>query len=161
MKVKYTQQGNINCGLSALANALNDSSVLTDSRLAEAHKGQSIWLLNKYLEEDGKDYYIETLYKSIWSNSLPSEIDAVPGIDNSTDVLPLLMAVQFKEGGLNHLIALHVTIDGNINLMDSLQLDIVQTTWDNIRSLYPIIFGLYAFTPRDKDGVYCYLSNSQ
>lgn len=157
MKVRYRQNDACNCGLYAVANAVNDDKIIKPERLVKGVNGHHILQLNNYLQEDGEQYYIETLYKSIYSLKLPKGIEAVP--DNPALICPLLMTVAFREGGKNHLIALRSFSDRSVQVIDSLREDIITTTFAELHEHYPVIFGLYAFVQHSgKDGEYMMLT---
>lgn len=160
MRVTFKQTNGHNCGLYAIANAMNDSSIITDERLADGHKGQTLFLLNKYLSEDGKEFHLETLYKSMFNTKLPLEVDAYPS--NPEQVLPLLATVQLRDGGVNHMITLRVFSNKIIQVFDSLKEDVFEiNNFQQLHDTYPVIFGVYAICDNDptKEG-YMMLSNS-
>lgn len=149
MDIKYKQPTAHNCGLFAIANIFNSDEILTEQNLSNPERGGTIFILNEILKEAGKDYHIETLYKNIFNNKLPPEVDVFPS--ENRHALPLLLTVAFCEDGVNHMIGVRAFSDASLYVYDSLKSEVIETNWIELREMYPIIFGVFAFCYNEND----------
>jgi len=146
-KIKYKQPTGHNCGLYAISNIFDDDGIINDVRCEYGKNGHTINDLNIYLREDGKDYYVETLYKNIFNTQLPVEAHVWP--TSNIDTIPLLLTVAFELGGVNHIVGLRVISDRTVYLYDSLREYVIETDFASLHDFYPIIFGVFAFKSYD------------
>lgn len=145
VEMKYKQKQGYGCGLYAVANALNLDNFVTDKRLEQSKTGNVIGQLSKWMQEDGLDIYIDTLYYNHLGKKLPnSALHYVPIGDNAY-TLPVLLNVRFKDGGLNHLVGGKIDKEGRLLLMDSLNEEPIVTTLSKANRMYHNVYGLFLF----------------
>ena len=99
VKPIYQQNTPYGCGMYSVANALNIDNFISEERLEQSKAGNTIYQLNKWLEESGYNYNIECMYYTVSQNKeslhgivLPKEINFYS--DSETKILPLLLNVQ-------------------------------------------------------------------
>lgn len=155
----HKQKENFGCGLYAVANALNLplESLATPARLEESKKGHLVGHLTKALLEEGYDLSIEPLFFSSEADNLPEEVTFYRPAD--AVLLPVLIQVQFKEGGKNHLVAAHIRQDRSVLLFDSLTPEPTETGLEAINEAYFRVFGLFSFHFLDS-GEYVFLNSN-
>ena len=145
VEMKHKQKQGYGCGLYAVANALNLDNFVTDERLEQSKTGNIIGQLSKWMQEDGLDIYIDSLYYNHLGKKLPnSALHYVPMGDNAY-TLPVLLNVRFEDGGLNHLVGGKIDKEGRLLLMDSLNEETIITTLSKVNRMYHNVYGLFLF----------------
>jgi hypothetical protein len=146
MNVKYKQEHAYGCGMYAVANTLNLDDFVTEARLQESKKGNNIGKLAKWMQEDGKPYYIDVLWFDYYGSKLPELQTHYRPVGDEIDLLlPVLLNVRTSEKSLNHLVGGKIDQYGTFYLYDSLKSEVIITTLSEINDLYETIFGLYCF----------------
>lgn len=147
MKVKYTQKQPWGCGLYAVANVCNLDNYITEERLGQSNtgNGNTIGQLSKWLQEDGLPYNIEALYYNQESQYLPDYVINCKPSGEGILGLPILIAVNYSENSLNHLIGGQIDLEGKLYLFDSLKEDVVITTLQEVNDMYHSVYGVYVF----------------
>jgi hypothetical protein len=150
----------------SVANALNLDKFVTPKRLEESKNGNTIYQLNKWLDEDGLNYNIECMYHTVFTNpdtkhgvKIPHECEIKS--DSSSKVIPILLNVQKTKESRTHLIAALLTHNGLV-LLDSLADDIVPCDWCDLNNKYEFVYGIWIFqehAPNAK-GYICFEANS-
>jgi len=154
--MKHKQNQPWGCGLYAVANACNLDGFITEERLEKSKNGNYIGQLSKWLQEDGMDVYIDTLYYNHLGKKLPkSALDYRPLGDNVT-LLPVLINCRFSEEGKNHLIGGKIDKEGNLYLYDSLKEEMITTTLKKVNSMYHNVYGLFILMGVN-DGSYVFI----
>lgn len=146
--MKYKQTTNYGCGMYAVAHAMNLDSYVTPERLEESKKGNTFWQLNKWLEQDGHKFNLDSVYFFIDGEKLPEKACEYAPI-NEAKGWPVLLEVRYKEGGLSHLVAGIVLPNKQLIVMDSLKDDLLITSLDQINNDYYQVYGLHGFQCQD------------
>jgi hypothetical protein len=154
-EIKYKQLEPYGCGLFAISNVF-DINFLTIDRLERCKSGCNIGLLSKWMQEDGYNMYIDTLYYNHLGRKLPtSQFKYYPS--GGVAYLPILLNVRFSKDGVNHLIGGRIDTNGKLFLFDSLQKEMIETTLSKVNKLYDTVFGLFIFIDLD-NGNYIFLN---
>jgi len=154
--MKYKQKQPWGCGLFAVANACNLDNFITDERLEKSKKGNTIGQLSKWLQEDGNNIYIDTLYYNHLGKKLPTtSLNYVPKGDD-INFLPILINVRYSENGLNHIVGGKISKNGTLYLYDSLKNEMIETKLKQINKLYHNVYGLFIFMNLE-DGQYVFI----
>jgi hypothetical protein len=154
MKVRFMQANGFGCGMYALANVMDDESIITSERLELSKNGNYFSQLSTWLRESGyPDFEIEPLYCNlVVGYNPPKDWHVKPLTENL--IFPFLLQVQFKELGKAHMVACMAYHDQTVSVIDSLKSDVVKTTWKAIMNLeiYPIVTGVFGICDkREKD----------
>ena len=144
IEIKFKQHNPYGCGIYAVANALDFSTYITEARLEQSKSGGTIQQLNNWLDEDGHNFHIDTIYYDC-NNLLPDNWDVIPL--GESDCLPILLKIQGKS--LDHMISVHVFNNGELYIHDSLKQQVLKTNWTNLKGFYKEIRGVYAFKSND------------
>jgi len=70
--MKHKQKQPYGCGLYAAANACNLDNFITDERLEKSKNGNVIGQLSKWMQDDGHQFYIDSLYYNHVGKKLPT-----------------------------------------------------------------------------------------
>lgn len=139
MKVElehYQQENGYGCGLYAVANMLQDKSLITQERLNKSKIGNNIGQLNKWLIDSGYDIYIEVLQYN--KGELIDIYDLSPK-GNSLLWLPFCIVVE-TSCGRNHMIGCKYMENGTIVVHDSLKETYdIYTSFELFKAAYPCI----------------------
>lgn len=130
------------CGMYAIANACNMPEFITPERLEISKQGNNMGQLSKWLQEDGMPYYLDALYYNHLGKKLPPIALTYKPI-SETDILPILLNVNYKDGGKNHLVGGKLYNCGTLFLYDSLKEEMEITTLKKINSKYNNVYGLW------------------
>ena len=149
-----TQDQAFGCGMYAVANALNLPSFVTPERLEASKTGNRKGQLDRWMQEDGMDWYIEALYYDHVGKKLPETALSYKPVGEDIIVLPILLNVRFTEGGLNHLVGARIDTDGVGILFDSLKKEPLTMTLREMNEHYPICYGLFIFSHISGDYVF-------
>lgn len=144
------------CGLYAVANACNLDNFITEERLEKSKNGNVIGQLSKWMQDDGKPFYIDTLYYNHSGKKLPKSALGYKPEGEGITFLPVLINVRFSDEGKNHLIGGKISKDGTFYLYDSLKEDIIETTLSKVNRMYHHVYGLHLFMGVD-DGSYVFI----
>jgi len=106
------------CGLYSVANVLDRPSFVTDFRLNESKKGNTLPALNKWLFQDGLDFGIEAFYYDHFGKTIPDEHTYYRP---ETDQFKLPVLVEVLIGERSHMVGGTIDSDGKMMLMDSLK----------------------------------------
>lgn len=159
--IKHKQTTGYGCGMYSVANALNLDSFATPERLEESRTGNTIYQLNKWLDEDGYKWNIECLYHTSFTSeetghgvNIPKEAQCYS--DSETKAIPILINVQ-NGNSKTHMIAAWLRKD-NLIVLDSLADDVVGITWDRLNTLYKFVYGIWVFQERSPNstGYVCF-----
>ena len=154
--MKHKQKQPYGCGLYAVANACNLDNFITEERLQKSKKGNVIGQLSRWMQEDGMDFYIDTLYYDHVGKKLPeTALNYVPIGDNII-FLPILINVRYSENGINHLIGGKIAKNGTLYLYDSLKENMIETTLREVNEMYHHVYGLFLFMGIE-DGSYVFI----
>jgi hypothetical protein len=143
--MKYKQKEAYGCGLYAVANACNLNDFVTDDRLEKSKAGLLIGQLSKWMQDDGKAIYIDTLYYNHAGKKLPYSALHYKPVGENVLFLPILINVRFSDAGKNHLIGGKIDKEGKLYLYDSLKDDVVETTLSKVNTMYHNVYGLFVF----------------
>jgi len=133
------------CGLYAVANACNLENFITEERLEKSKKGNTIGQLFKWIQEDGHDFNIDTLYYNHVGKKLPNSALNYKPTGEGINFLPILINCRFSDEGKNHLIGGKISKDGTLFLYDSLKEEIIETTLKKVNKMYHNVYGLFLF----------------
>jgi hypothetical protein len=143
--MKHKQKQPYGCGLYAVANACNLDNFITDERLEKSKNGNVIGQLSKWMQDDGHQFYIDSLYYNHAGKKLPtSALDYKP-VGEGLDFLPVLINIQYSEEGKRHLVGGKIDKDKNLYLYDSLAEEMEVTTLGKVNRKYHRVFGLFLF----------------
>lgn len=132
------------CGLYSVANALNEPTLVTDFRLNESIKGNTLPILNKWLFQDGFDFGIDAFYYDHFGTTIPDEHTYYRSESNEFK-LPVLVEVLIGERA--HMVGGTIDSEGNMTLMDSLKkFPHLTTLKEVVTSMYTGCKGVYGFT---------------
>lgn len=159
--IKHKQKTPYGCGMYAVANALNIDNFITEERLEQSKSGNTMYQLNKWLEESGYAYNIECMYFTVSQNKeslhgivLPKEINFYS--DSETKILPLLLNVKKTASSRNHLIAGCLTHQ-HLILIDSLKEETQVIKWEEINQHYDFCYGVWMFQSQETlSGYICF-----
>ena len=141
-----TQKNPWGCGLYSVANTLNLDNFITEERLKISKKGNTIGQLSKWLQEDGHNIYIDTLYYNHVGKRLPnSACSYQPEKEERKLYLPILLNVTCSENGLRHMVGGRIDQEGVLYLFDSLKSRMIETTLHKVNRKYHTVFGLFIF----------------
>ena len=141
----FRQRQPYGCGLYALANAIQDKSIVTDERIENSKNGNNIGQLNKWLIESGYDLFLDPLYFTCIGDRLPDDICSIVPIGDNVISLPVLIDLQYSDKGLMHMVAGEITVDGKLTVIDSLKDEEYTTTLKEFNEQYFRCFGLWHF----------------
>ena len=137
------------CGLYAVANACNLNNFITEERLEQSKGGNVHGQLSKWMQEDGINICIDTLYYNHKGKKLPnSALDYIP-IGEGIEFLPVLLNVRFSDDGKNHLVGGKIDKQGVLYLYDSLKENMIETTLSKVNRMYHNVYGLFIFMDAD------------
>jgi len=115
----FKQEFGYGCGLYAIANALQDKSIITENRIAWSENGNNVGQLNRWLEQSDYDCWIGVIR---YNNQEPIEIfDLVPDFDSDGRILwfPFLVVITSSQEK-NHMLGCRYMRDNSIIVHDSL-----------------------------------------
>lgn len=151
----YKQDKNYGCGLYAIANLFELDNFITPERLEKSKKGTVIGQLSKWLQDDGKNFYIDNWYYNHEYGKLPEWCFNYLPAENS---FPVLFNVK-SEKGLNHIIAGRLFPDGKLEIADSCKNEIVVLSqFKEINDLYCHVYGFFCFIDLETTGYIQFLS---
>ncbi len=144
------------CGLYAVANACNLPDFITDERLEKSKVGNTIGQLSRWLQDDGKPFFIEVLYYNHVGKKLPkSALEYKPSGEGIT-FLPVLINVRYSDGGKNHLIGGKIDKEGKLYLYDSLKESMTESSLKEVNKNYHNVYGLFILSGIE-DGSYVFI----
>jgi len=145
----FIQKESFGCGVYAVANALANESFITSQRLEASSNGNNLGQLNKWLVEDNHNLFIEPLYFNCTGKRLPKKVCGLQPFGERVSSIPVLLDIQFSEEGKMHFVAGHITVEGDLMVIDSLKSTIEITTLSRFNNKYFRVFGLYHFREID------------
>lgn len=144
--MKFVQTTPYGCGLYAIANTVNLPEFVTPQRL-EASKtyGNTIGQLSKWLQEDGKPFYLDVLYYDHDEGKLPEKhFHYKPDVQDGSDTyLPVFINVKQTNESKRHLVGGLISKEGSLYLLDSVKGEGVLTSLSELNSMYDHVFGLF------------------
>ena len=143
--MKHKQKTGYGCGLYAVANACNLDDFITDERLEKSKNGNVIGQLSKWMQDDGKPFYIDTLYYNHAGKRLPNSAIHYKPDGEGLNLLPILLNVRYSDDGKNHLVGGKISKDGTLYLYDSLKDNMIETTLAKANRMYRNVYGLFLF----------------
>lgn len=136
MAEHYKQRNAYGCGLYSLANALQDSDLITDERIEKSKRGNNIGQLSLWLQESGYECWIEALR---YDNGEKIELfDLTPdfSLDKSVLWFPFMVVFQSTKEK-NHMIGCRYMRNGTIVVHDSLlDSEIIHKNFDKFKEYY-------------------------
>lgn len=147
--MKHKQTTPYGCGMYAVSHAMNIDNYVTPERLEQSKKGNTFWQLNKWPEEDGHKFNLDSIYFFIDGDRLPEKVCEYAPIEGTADGWPILLEVRYKEGGLSHLIAAIVLPNRQMIVMDILKDEQFISSLKEINNIYYPVYGLHAFQCQD------------
>lgn len=152
MAKHFKQENAYGCGLYAIANTFQDEKFITTERLNQSKNGNHTGQLNKWLLENGKDYFLEPVYFNAKGRKLPKwACKMIPFGDNVFSI-PILIDVQYSKDSKLHFIAAEITITGDLIVIDSLRDYSYFTTLEQFNKENYRVFGVWYFRPYAGDG---------
>ncbi len=148
-KVQFKQTDGHNCAVYALANVLNEETMLAHIGHG-ADEPHRIYDQNEILRKEKKNYHIECVWRDIIKNKLPSYFELYPM--EKEHVSPMLMVVSGETDEIRHCVGIHAYPDKSVHILDSLKDEIIATWWSDIHKYYPLVHGIYVFVNNDNSG---------
>lgn len=137
-----TQTQNFGCGLYAVANALDLDNFVTEERLLLSTNGINNGQLSNYMQQDGLNLYLDTLYCDHFNDKLPDSWVSI-NLTGDNNYMPFLIQVVINER--YHLMGAKLFQDNTIDLLDSLQKEAIRCTLSDINKMYKKVMALYSF----------------
>lgn len=154
----FKQENGYGCGLYALANIFNDESIITATRLIDSKNGNNTGQLNKWLNELGKELFIDPLYFNAMGKKFPKWVcDLRPKGDDVISI-PVMIDVQFNKDGKTHFIAAEIFKNGELYVMDSLKDESYITTLHEFNKSFYRVFGIWYFRHYFEEGFFMRLT---
>lgn len=141
-----TQTQGFGCGLYAVANALNLDNFVTEERLSLSINGINNGQLSNYMQQDGLNLYLDTLYCDCFNDKLPDSWVSI-NLTGDNNYMPFLIQVVINER--YHLMGAKLFQDNTIDLLDSLQKEAIKCTLSDVNKMYRKVTALYSFNYLD------------
>ena len=151
-EMKHKQKQPYGCGLYAVANACNLDDFITDERLEISKSGNTVGQLSKWMQDDGKPYYIDALFFDLYGTKLPETALSYKPSGENVNLLPILINCRFSEDGLNHLVGGKISKEGVLYLYDSLKEEMIETTLKEVNEMYHHVYGLFVLNSLNNEG---------
>ena len=133
------------CGVYSVANALFIPSFITEERIQASKKGNALYQLNKWLEEDNIPFRIDVYFFDM-ENTDPLRL--LSTFDTTIeDNLVYCATLQVKESKNSkwHMVAARMTSKGELVIKDSYKEHTISCSLHNILDYYYQVTGLFLF----------------
>jgi len=152
MSNHFKQNQAYGCGLYAIANIFQDESFLTEERLLESKNGNYTGQLNKWLIEEGKEYFLEPFYFDVLGDKLPDWVCNMKLSEEEGFSIPILIDVQFTRDSKTHFVAAELTFAGDLIVMDSCKDAPYITTLNQFNCEHHRVYGVWYLRPYSHEG---------
>lgn len=133
------------CGVYAVANALFIPGFITEERIEANKKGGSVHRLNKWLEEDGVEFRIETYFFDIENTDPLRLLTVFDKTVEDNSIFCAILQVKKTEKSRWHMVAAELKNDGTLLIKDSYKEENIQCSLNNILDYYHQVAGLFLF----------------
>jgi hypothetical protein len=134
------------CGISAVSNAINHRTFLTEDRLEKSKNGNNIGQLSKWMQEDNLPFYIDVLFFNHFVKKLPKLVCELVPIGDGISFSPILLSTRFSKDGLLHMVGGKIDKLGVLYLYDKqFENGMIETTLKECHKFYYSVNALYIF----------------